>query len=68
MKRWLAAITICSALTGCASGGIVVLTHPRTGQTVECQNLPISTHGLGHQDKCVKAYQDSGYKITGDTR
>ena len=57
---------VLSMLAGCVSSGIVVLTNPRTGQTVECRELP--DHGFNQRERCIKAYEQSGYKITGDSR
>lgn len=55
-------------LTGCAHG-IVVLQHPQTKQTVECKHDPWGDGMSSTQiAKCVKAYEQAGYKVTGDSR
>jgi hypothetical protein len=61
--RWF---VLALLLTGCVHSGVVVLTNPRTGQTVECRELP--DHGFFQRERCVKAYEQAGYAITGDTR
>ena len=61
--RWF---VLALLLTGCVSSGIVVLTNPQTGQTVECRERP--DYGFNQRENCVKAYEQAGYKITGDTR
>jgi hypothetical protein len=61
--RWFVLALI---LTGCANMGTVVLTHSRTGQTVECRDQVGQV--FTHIQRCVKAYEQSGYTITGDTR
>jgi hypothetical protein len=65
--RWFVFV-LALFLTGCASG-TVVLTNPKTGQTAECKRHPTDSGLASTQiEKCVKAYEQSGYKITGDTR
>jgi hypothetical protein len=61
------AIVFAMFLTGCASG-IVVLTNPKTGQTVECKGDGQTIPPAAPIKKCVNAYEQAGYKITGDTR
>ncbi len=53
-------------LTGCVHSGIVVLTNPRTGQTVECRE--VADGGFNQRERCVEAYKQAGYVISGDTR
>jgi hypothetical protein len=68
MNSWKIAAAAALVLGACAHGH-VVLTHPRTGQAVECKKLPWGD-GLPSTQiaQCVKAYEQSGFKITGDTR
>jgi hypothetical protein len=53
-------------LASCVHSGVVVLTNPKTGQTVECRE--VADGGFNQRERCVKAYEQSGYKITADTR
>ena len=66
MIRLVIGSTLAFVLAGCVHSGIVVLTNPATGQTVECREVPDG--GFKQRERCVKAYEQAGYKITGDTR
>lgn len=51
-------------LAGCSTGKrIIVLQHPETKQTVECQADPWATFDQkGVTEQCAKDYEAAGYK------
>jgi uncharacterized lipoprotein YajG len=64
----LAILAAIFLLAGCAHG-MAVLTNPRTDQTVECKQDPLGDGWASTQvEKCVRAYEQAGYKLTGDSR
>jgi hypothetical protein len=67
MRLSLAALVAVLA-SGCAAG-IVVLRHPETRQIAECRHDSNSAGTPKEQiERCVKAYEQAGYKIAGDSR
>ena len=61
---------VLSMLAGCTTG-VVVLRHPETRHVTDCR-FYLSTIETGSPDaqieRCVKAYEQAGYKIVGDSR
>ena len=59
-----------SASGGCGSASrVVVLQHPQTKQTVQCKLDVVgdTTFNRRQIESCVKAHEQAGYKVVGDS-
>jgi hypothetical protein len=66
--KYIALGALALFLAGCGKLHVVVLQHPQTGQTVECKSDLKIVPASAPLKACLKAYEQAGYKITGDTR